>query len=124
MKNISLIGAVIVSIVFLGAACGKKDTNENVNTSSTTSNTITLDSAEVAKHASSNDCWLIISGKVYNVTSFLPRHPGGPEKIIPLCGQDATTQFTTQGGEGTHSAVATAELSRLLLGSLGEELPQ
>jgi|GEM_PF-1631609 len=33
--------------------------------------------AEVAEHASESDCWLILSGKVYEVTEFIPSHPGG-----------------------------------------------
>jgi cytochrome b involved in lipid metabolism len=32
---------------------------------------------EVAKHNKMNDCWVAIHGKVYNVSDFLPEHPGG-----------------------------------------------
>jgi len=33
--------------------------------------------AEVAQHATESDCWLILSGKAYEVTEFIPSHPGG-----------------------------------------------
>jgi cytochrome b involved in lipid metabolism len=32
---------------------------------------------EVAKHKTLRDCWLIISGRIYDVTEFLTRHPAG-----------------------------------------------
>jgi cytochrome b involved in lipid metabolism len=37
--------------------------------------TITL--AECQEHMSDKDCWLVIEGKVYDVTPFLDEHPGG-----------------------------------------------
>eukprot|EP00276_Gloeochaete_wittrockiana_P019051 CAMPEP_0184356640 /NCGR_PEP_ID=MMETSP1089-20130417/103960_1 /TAXON_ID=38269 ORGANISM="Gloeochaete wittrockiana, Strain SAG46.84" /NCGR_SAMPLE_ID=MMETSP1089 /ASSEMBLY_ACC=CAM_ASM_000445 /LENGTH=41 /DNA_ID= /DNA_START= /DNA_END= /DNA_ORIENTATION= len=33
--------------------------------------------AEISKHTSDNDCWILIHGKVYDVTDFLDDHPGG-----------------------------------------------
>ena len=35
---------------------------------------------EIVKHDKVNDCWLVIHGKVYDVTKWVPHHPGG--KII------------------------------------------
>lgn len=52
--------------------------------------------AEVAKHNTSDDCYIIVSGSVYDVTKFTFKHPGGSEAIIPLCGKDATAPFTQQ----------------------------
>lgn len=52
-----------------------------------------IDSANIAKHNTSRDCWLIISGKVYNVTNFLSSHSGGASAITPYCGKDATAAF-------------------------------
>lgn len=33
---------------------------------------------EVSKHKSKDDCWVILHAKVYDVTSFVQEHPGGP----------------------------------------------
>ncbi|EJD42037.1 hypothetical protein AURDEDRAFT_168829 [Auricularia subglabra TFB-10046 SS5] len=54
--------------------------------------TFTLD--EVAKHASDDDCWIILDETV--VTSVLSWHPGGAKAITAYAGQasvDTTTQY-------------------------------
>jgi len=33
--------------------------------------------SDVQKHNTSGDCWMILSGGVYNVTSYISQHPGG-----------------------------------------------
>ncbi|CAK9027333.1 Delta(8)-fatty-acid desaturase (Delta(8)-sphingolipid desaturase) (Sphingolipid 8-(E/Z)-desaturase) [Durusdinium trenchii] len=47
---------------------------------------------EVEKHTSTEDAWLVIDGRVYDVTDFAPRHPGGPV-IFKFVGVDASDQF-------------------------------
>merc|ERR1712151_613766 len=48
---------------------------------------------EVAKHNNAKDCWVILSGQVLNVTSFLKEHPGGELAIVTFAGKDATEEF-------------------------------
>merc|ERR1712178_601942 len=48
---------------------------------------------EVAKHTTKNDCWVILNGKVLNVTNFLGEHPGGELAILTFAGKDATEEF-------------------------------
>lgn len=36
---------------------------------------------EVAKHASAEDCWVVVNGKVYDLTAFAPNHPGGAQSM-------------------------------------------
>ncbi|KIR68597.1 L-mandelate dehydrogenase [Cryptococcus bacillisporus CA1873] len=48
---------------------------------------------EVQKHNKREDCWVIIDGKIYDVTDFLDNHPGGAEIIVANAGKDATKIF-------------------------------
>lgn len=56
--------------------------------------------ADVAKHNTPESCYIIVNSSVYDVTKFTDKHPGGSDKIIPLCGKDATVPFTqVHGGQ-------------------------
>ncbi|KAI3626686.1 4-hydroxysphinganine ceramide fatty acyl 2-hydroxylase [Malassezia furfur] len=46
--------------------------------------------AEIAKHNKASDCWVVVKGKVYNVTDFLEDHPGGDDLILEHAGKDVT----------------------------------
>ncbi|KAJ5216802.1 hypothetical protein N7468_009810 [Penicillium chermesinum] len=52
-----------------------------------------FDAAEVAKHNTRESCWVILYGKVYDVTDFLSSHPGGAKIILKLAGKDATEEY-------------------------------
>jgi L-lactate dehydrogenase (cytochrome) len=52
-----------------------------------------LTGAEVAKHNNAQDCWMIVHGRAYDVTEFLPEHPGGMKVILKYAGKDATAEF-------------------------------
>ena len=49
--------------------------------------------AAVAKHCTREDCWVIIEERVYDVTRFVDRHPGGVGPVVNLAGKDATDVF-------------------------------
>ncbi|KAG2462448.1 FADS2 desaturase, partial [Polypterus senegalus] len=49
---------------------------------------------EVQKHNGQSEKWLVINRKVYNITEFCQRHPGGKRVISHYAGQDATDAFT------------------------------
>jgi len=48
---------------------------------------------EVAKHNTKQSCWVVLDGKVLDVTSFLSEHPGGELAILTFAGKDATEEF-------------------------------
>ncbi|KAK7410078.1 hypothetical protein VNO78_00575 [Psophocarpus tetragonolobus] len=53
--------------------------------------------SQVAQHNSSKDCWLVIHGRVMEVTKLLEEHPGGEEVIVEVAGKDATKEFDVIG---------------------------
>lgn len=48
--------------------------------------------AEVATHKRSHDLWIIIHGKVYDVTKWAAKHPGGTRIIRHYGGEDASVR--------------------------------
>lgn len=48
---------------------------------------------EVKKHNSADDCWLVLCGKVYDLTDFHKAHPGGSKIITNLAGKDGSAPF-------------------------------
>lgn len=55
---------------------------------------------ELSVHNSKNDCWIAYKGKVYDITEFLPVHPGSSRAIEPYCGTNGEFEsaFTDQHG--------------------------
>ena len=47
---------------------------------------------EVAQHNSELDAWSVIDGKIFNLTPFIPMHPGG-EKIVKSFGLDVSEMW-------------------------------
>ncbi|XP_047095731.1 cytochrome b5-like [Lolium rigidum] len=70
--------------------------------------------AEVSKHNTKDDCWLVIAGKVYDVTKFLEDHPGGDDVLLSSTAKDATDDFEDVG----HSTTARAMLDEYYIGDI------
>ncbi|KAL4325865.1 hypothetical protein GQ457_11G003590 [Hibiscus cannabinus] len=70
--------------------------------------------ADVSQHNNAKDCWLVIRGKVYNVTKFVEDHPGGEEILLSAAGKDATDNFEAVD----HSRTATAMLDEFYVGDI------
>lgn len=102
------------------------NTNTNINTTNpstpttpvtpvppvVTSSTTTLNMAEIVKHNSKSDCWLLISGKVYDITGYFGSHPGGNSAMTPTCGKDATAAYATQNPNATGSSTRSAHSAK------------
>lgn len=42
---------------------------------------------EVSQRNNRSECWLVIHGKVYNVTEYLEDHPGGEDILLDVAGK-------------------------------------
>lgn len=72
--------------------------------------------AEVAKHNTATDLWMVIDDKVYDVTKFQNEHPGGEEVLIEMAGKDATNEFVDVG----HSTDAKEQMKQFVVGEIVE----
>jgi cytochrome b involved in lipid metabolism len=53
---------------------------------------------EVQAHKTPADCWSAINGLVYDLTTWINRHPGGTKPIESLCGTDGSARFVKKHG--------------------------
>lgn len=77
--------------------------------------------SDVATHGIEADCWMAIENKVYAVTEFVAKHPGG-KAILNGCGKDATQLFNERptNQKGPHPATARELLPTYLIGDLAK----
>ncbi|GBD33942.1 Soluble cytochrome b558 [bacterium HR34] len=71
---------------------------------------------EIQKHNTRDDCWLVINGKVYDVTDFLNKYPEG-DAILQNCGKDATEIFDK---ENTEVKTLKENLENYYIGDVGK----
>jgi cytochrome b involved in lipid metabolism len=50
--------------------------------------------ADYDQHKSPEDAWSVFNGKVYNITPYLPFHPGGVDEMMRVAGRDGTKLFS------------------------------
>ena len=71
-------------------------TTPATSTSTPSSSGYTL--AQVTTHNSASSCWSAINNEVFDLTSWVNRHPGGKASILMICGKDGSALFNMQHG--------------------------
>lgn len=80
---------------------------------------VTITQEELSRHASRYDCWMAIDGKVYDITQYVPYHPGGEDVLLKGAGKDCSVLF-----KKFHAWVnAESLLSRQLVGLYAGDEP-
>ena len=69
---------------------------------------------EISLHNQTSDCWVVIDGLVYDVTTWIETHPGG-QLISTLAGEDVSTMFYS-----VHFRDISLDLQHYLIGRVGE----
>lgn len=73
---------------------------------------------EVATHNSQKDLWIILDKKVYNVTPFARRHPGGAAVLLQHAGRDATESAAAAHGDRSEPRI---QMEAFYIGDLADE---
>lgn len=90
-------------------------TSPNTGTPGTPTTPAAYTLAQVGTHTSSASCWAAINGSVYDLTDWINQHPGGPNRILTICGTDASAVFSRQhrGEPKPAAALATRKIGPL-----------
>ena len=121
---------IIVLVSFTVLFFGQFSNNNKPKSTQGNTNTVQQESisneakeitiSEVAKHNSKSDCWMIIDGKVYDITNYFGQHPGRDETMMPYCGKDGTDGYETKDKPRSqdHSYAADQLLIEYFVGNL------
>lgn len=121
MNKLIVGGIALVVVAIAGFGFYTRSTTETQTQTQTqpetqvVANTKTYTLADVQSHKDATSCWTTISGKVYDVTSWVAKHPGGKKAILSTCGVDATNQFSGKHGGQQRPE---SELAKYLIGDL------
>jgi len=58
--------------------------------------------SEIRKHNKEEDCWVMIDGRVYDMTPYFKHHPGGVCPVVLKGGQDASKEYYAIHAQDSH----------------------
>ena len=73
---------------------------------------------EVAEHKKKTDCYIVVDGTVFDMTTFLEEHPGGRRLPLKWAGKDATDTWMEIHGHKKEQIFK--NYAHLIVGVIGE----
>ncbi len=74
---------------------------------------------EVGRHHRTDDAWVIVDSRVFNITTFLDMHPGGLEILKEHLGHDVSTIMRDENSH-QHTGPAYELLDEYYVGELAD----
>lgn len=103
--------SIVLAVVVVGGAAllvimappkkpsaGSQNTNSSNPSQPTVSTSLEYTLAQVAVHAGLSSCWAAVNGGVYDLTTWISKHPGGEVAVLSICGKDGSAVFNAQHG--------------------------
>lgn len=112
MKKITAILLVtLLAGILVFAGCSEKEMDDLNGHSSANVTDVDnrFDTQEISKHNSKSDCWILVSGIVYDITEHLDEY--NDEVLLKMCGDDAITVVNDKD-----SSLNKQELRKYLIG--------
>jgi|GEM_PF-5245918 len=78
----------------------------------------TVSKSQLAGNNSSSNCWISFDKKVYNVTNYLGKHPGGRRELLNVCGQEIDNLSSGHQGGSFDSTKIQGILGQFYVGDL------
>jgi cytochrome b involved in lipid metabolism len=111
---------VIFSYLLLTQILGRQTTQSTINQNQPSGSKLNLISkAELAIHNKATDCYIVIQNKVYDLTKYLPNHPGGSKQLEKECGKDIDMLGAMHPGGNFSSDKIQKMVESYLVGELG-----
>lgn len=105
----------LVSLLALG--CNEKEPVIIKPDAAVNAQTATFTMAEVAQYNTKAKCFTVVSGSVYDLTTWIAEHPGGEKEILAVCGKDGTKAFE---GEHAGESQTVTDLLNFKVGTLAK----
>lgn len=111
-----VVGLVLFFVLFLiRSTQTQKSIDSHEQQASPTVSIYKYSIKELGTHNNKSDCWTTINGKVYVMTDYLKKHPGGADPILRVCGTDGSAMFDKKHGGQSRIEL---ELNKYYLGEL------